>query len=235
MSCASTRTAIGPSTGVGAGRSVRTSASSSGASPGSRLPAEQWAALPKSMAIRYIKQPYVDRTGRKRVLVIATTLVDHGKYSAGDLCDLYARRWDIELKLRDIKTTLGLECFAVKSPAMAEKTLWMMLIVYNRIRCLMQQAAVEAGTPLVEMSFKDILDHTTASQDSYLAHRGKVRRLARPHEDLIATCATKLQLLRPSRHEPRATKRRGKGYPPLSTPRGTYQGKPNKAKTNRAA
>ncbi|MEO8614914.1 MAG: hypothetical protein ABI600_07235 [Luteolibacter sp.] len=54
---------------------------------------------------------------------------------------------------------------------MAHKTLWMMLIAYNLIRCMMQQTAIEADTALGEMSFKGVLDIAAASQDSYLAHR----------------------------------------------------------------
>lgn len=202
---------------------------------GSRLDREQWAALPGQIAIRYIKHPYRDRTGDKRTLVVATTLLDPVDYPAADLCDLYARRWEIELKLRDIKGTLGMERFGVKSPAMARKTLWMMMIAYNLIRCVMQQSAITEGKAPVEMSFKGILDHTTACQDSYLAHRGKPRRLARHHHSVMATCGTKLVDIRPARREPRALKRRPKDYPPLTSPRGIYRDKPNKGKTNRAA
>lgn len=202
---------------------------------GSRLDREQWAALPAQMMIRYIKHAYRDRTGRGRTLVIATTLLDPVKYPAADICALYARRWGIELKLRDIKATLGMDRFAVKSPAMAHKTLWMMMIAYNLIRCLMQQTAAQTGKPLAEISFKGILGHATASQDSYLDHRGKPRRLARHHQSVMATCATKLVGIRPSRHEPRALKRRPKDYPPLTSPRGSYRDKPNKGKTTRAA
>lgn len=202
---------------------------------GSRLDREQWAALPERLEIRYIKHSYQDRSGRKRVLVVATTLTDPVKYPAADLCELYARRWEIELKLRDIKSTLGMESFAVKSPAMAHKTLWMMMIAYNLIRCMVQQTAAGAGKPLVGMSFKGILDHATASQDSYLAHRGNPRRLARHHESVMATCATKQRVIRPLRQEPRALKRRSKDYPPLTSPRGIYREKPNKGKINRAA
>ena len=202
---------------------------------GSRLDPAQWAALPEFLEIRYIKHPYQDRCGQKRTLVVATTLIDAVKYPGIGLCALYARRWEIELKLRDIKSTLGMETFAVKSPAMAHKTLWMMLIAYNLIRCVMQQTAIEAGTAIGELSFKGVLDHAAASQDSYLAHRGKPRRLARHHASVMATCATKQLDIRPSRHEPRALKRRCKDYPPLSSPRGTYREKPNKGKINRAA
>ena len=88
------------------------------------------------------------------MLVVVSTLLDPEKYDALELIDLYARRWDIEVKFRDVKATLGMEEFAVKSPAMAHKTLLMMMIAYNLLRCLMQRSAAR-GKPLVEMSFLD--------------------------------------------------------------------------------
>ena len=202
---------------------------------GSLLSAEQWQALPGRLEIRYIKHSYQDRAGQKRTLVVATTLLDPAKYPAADLCALYAQRWEIELKLRDIKSTLDMESFAVKSPAMAHKTLWMMMIAYNLIRCLMQQTAIGAGKAPGEISFKGVLDYTTASQDSYLAHRGKPRSLVLHHAGVIETCATKLLVIRPSRHEPRAVKKRAKNHPPLTCQRGDYREPPHKRKTNRAA
>jgi hypothetical protein len=83
-----------------------------------------WPALPERIEVRLIKVSYENRAKEKGELVLVTTLTDHGKYDGIELADLYACRWDIELKLRDLKTTLGMEFFAVKSPAMAHKTLW---------------------------------------------------------------------------------------------------------------
>jgi len=54
---------------------------------------------------------------------------------------LYGERWEIELRFRDIKTTLEMEKLAVKTPEMAHKTLWIMMIAYNLVRSQMQEAA----------------------------------------------------------------------------------------------
>ena len=53
-------------------------------------------------------------------------------------------QWDIELDLRNIKTTLGMEQLRCKTPEMAEKELWVYLLAYNLIRLLMAQAALLA-------------------------------------------------------------------------------------------
>lgn len=202
---------------------------------GSTLSKEQWDALPGRLALRYIKLGYEDRAGCKRMLVVVTTLLDAGKYDALEVSNLYARRWDIELKLRDVKTTLGMERFEVRSPGMAQRTLWMMIIAANLLRCLMRQAAVEADVPVWHVSFKGVLDQAVASQESYLAHRGKPRNRRIHHESVIGICATKLIDLRPHRHEPRALKRRPKNYPLLTKPRHEFREVPHRGRPRSAA
>lgn len=189
----------------------------------SPLSPEQWEALPDRMNLRYIKMGYQDRSGQKRTLVIVTTLLDGTRYDALEITTLYARRWEIELKLRDVKTTLCMERFEVRTPAMARKTLWMMMIAYNLIRCLMQQAATRKGCPLGDLSFKGILDLVTASQDSLLMYRGRPRKLAQCREIILEICATKTVTIRPFRHEPRAVKKRPKNFQLLTSPRHVFK------------
>jgi IS4 transposase len=47
--------------------------------------------------------------------VLVTTLLDHRQVSKDDLSALYARRWNVELDLRNLKTTC---CGSVYLPAM---------------------------------------------------------------------------------------------------------------------
>lgn len=202
---------------------------------GSQLSREQWQGLPEELQVRYIKLGYEDRCGQKRALVVVTTLLDTRKYDALEVSGLYAKRWGIELKLRDIKTTLGMENFEVRSPAMAAKTLWMMLIASNLLRGLIQQSAIEADEPLSRVSCKGVLDQALASAAGYLRHRGKPRVLTAHHASVIETCATKLLAVRPFRREPRAVKRRPKGYPHLTAPRELYEEIPHRGRNRRAA
>lgn len=39
--------------------------------------------------------------------ILVTTLLDHRKVSEDDLSELYARRWNVELDLRNLKTTIN--------------------------------------------------------------------------------------------------------------------------------
>lgn len=202
---------------------------------GSTMEAQAWTVLPEELVLRYIKLGYEDRCGTKRMLVVVTTLLDEVKYDALDVATLYARRWDIELKLRDVKTTLGMERYDVRTPEMAAGTLWMMTIACNLLRSLMQRAAIEAGKPLAHMSFKGILDHAVASHGSYLAHRGKPRCLAVHHARVVEACAGKIIDIRPHRREPRAIKRRPKGYPLLTRHRKVFREIPHRGRPRSAA
>lgn len=118
-----------------------------------KLTREAWEALPTTLEVRLIRLDDQDRTGRCRPLTMVTTLTDPTLHDGIELHCLYARRWEIELRLRDIKTTLGFEMLAVKTPEMALKTLAMIRIAYNLMRLLMQRAAREAGEPVSRHQF----------------------------------------------------------------------------------
>ncbi len=91
---------------------------------------------------------------------------------------------------------------------MAHKTLTMMIIAYNLLRTLMQQAAHEAEKPVHHMSFKGALDLATSSHETFriVAHKPRKRRAYT--NAFIALCATEILDIRPFRKEPRARKRR---------------------------
>ena len=77
--------------------------------------------------------------------VLVTTLLDERQVSKDDLSELYARRWNVELDLRNLKTTTGMDVLNCQTPQMNEKQLWVHLLAYNVIRLLMAQAASNAG------------------------------------------------------------------------------------------
>jgi len=191
--------------------------------PGSELNKEEWKALPEKMLVRYIKMGYENRGGDKEMLVVVTDLLDPFAYPAEEVIDLYAERWRIEVKFRDIKTTMGMEHFAVKSPEMAHLTLQMMLITYNLIRCVMQTAAHEAGKSVHEMSFEGIRTVMTSSHESFRALSGKPLLMQKHFEAFIANCAQHVLNIRPFRREPRALKLRPKNFQLLTSSRKTFQ------------
>lgn len=201
----------------------------------SDLSEAQWAALPETMTVRYVKIGYEDRAGEKRMIVVVTTLLDPVAYPAEDILMLYVKRWDIELRFRDIKTTMGMEIFHVKSPEMAHKTLRMMAIAYNLMRTMMQKAAAEAGKPLVEMSFKGCLDTVTSSQIIFAGPWWHVTKYKKMVTEVVLICAGKLIDIRPFRQEPRVLKRRPKPFPLLTSPLHVFRENPHKGAKRRAA
>lgn len=202
---------------------------------GSTLTAEQWEALPAEMEIRLIRFYFEDRDGKKRRMVLATTLTDHGRYDWQELAAIYAQRWDIELRLRDVKTTLGMEYLRVKTPENARKTLRMALIAYNLIKSSCQEAAHSVGKDLRLMSFKGALDTIVANTARYLRRQKHVRKICEIWASTIEMIAGKTIDLRPFRKEPRAQKKRPKTYSYLTAPRAEYKEIPHRGKSRALA
>ncbi|BCU78672.1 IS4 family transposase [Luteolibacter sp. LG18] len=145
---------------------------------GSPLDDAQWQALPDILTLRLIRFHYENRAGEKARMVLVTTLTDPATHDWVELADLYARRWDIELKLRDLKTTLRLERFEVRPPGMARKTLLMVMIAHNLIRGMLQSAAIGEGLPVEALSFKGGLDLLLVWKDQGY-REGATLRIAR--------------------------------------------------------
>ena len=144
--------------------------------------------------------------------VLVTTLLDHRRVSKDDLRQLYARRWNVELDLRNLKTTTGMDVLRCQTPQMNDKQLWVHLLAYNVIRLLMAQAASNADVDPRNLSFK----HTVQLWTQWVACG-----LSAMHDSgrlfaLIAQCQVGH---RPGRIEPRMRKRRPKPYPWLKTAR----------------
>ncbi len=166
---------------------------------------EQYAVAPTAITVREVE---VD--GR----VLVTTLLDHRRVPKHALGALYERRWNIELDLRNIKTTLGMEVLRCLTPAMVEKELWVNLLAYNLIRLLMAQAAHSAGVHPRQLSFKHTVQLWTEWTAQCLG-----RTTAYDHALLMRLLAQSRVGARPGRLEPRARKRRPKSYPWLKVPR----------------
>ena len=127
---------------------------------------------------------------------------------------LYRSRWNVELDLRNIKTTLGMEILRCKTPEMAIKELWVYLLAYNLIRLLMAQAALLADQIPRQLSFKHTLQIWVAWQ-----LRGGSTHDAVSINALLVLIAEPRVGRRPGRVEPRALKRRAKPFPLLTEPR----------------
>lgn len=145
--------------------------------------------------------------------ILVTTLRCANQTPKAALKGLFKSRWHVELDLRNLKSTMGLEMLSCKTPAMAVKELWVYLLAHNLIRLLMVQSASMADCLPRELSFKHSLQ-------LWLAWR----QLDSPDMDeslqkLLTLIAQQRVGRRPGRVELRALKRRPKPYPLLTRTR----------------
>ena len=189
----------------------------------SNLSGDEWAALPKTMKIRIIRFWYTDKDGKQKRKHLVTTLLDHKKHGWKELVSLYLERWDIELRFRDVKTTMGLEELNVKTPEMAQKALAMAMIGCNLIKSVSQEAAHLKDVNIRHISFKGALDEITSCCSNFrnrIKHRAKCVEL---YEDVISLVSDHLLDIRPFRREPRVIKKRPKKFSIMMIPRSEWK------------
>ena len=167
---------------------------------------EEYRNYPRTLILR--ETDVTDEMKTADRFVIVSTLKDPVTYSKQELCKLYHRRWDIELALRDLKVTMGLEHIAANTPDMVEKEIWSHILAYNALRWQMVNAATIAERPVSSVS-------VTTSIQVLLNNTGNI--LGASRRDLTDLRALLFyQMLqcpvgnRPGRKEPRAVKKRPK-------------------------
>ena len=169
----------------------------------------QYRAAPDTMTVRELK------AGGK---ILVTTLICPKTHPKDQLKTLYQSRWHVELDLRHIKETLGMNILSCKTPEMAVKEIWVYLLAYNLIRLMMAQSALMADITPRRISFKHCLQlwlawmqHASTLGDEQL-------------QTLFLLMAQQQVGKRPGRMEPRVVKRRPKAYPLLTSPRRQARG-----------
>lgn len=164
----------------------------------------QYRAAPDTITVRELK------AGGK---ILVTTMTCPKTHPKDQLKTLYQSRWNVELDLRHIKETLGMNILSCKTPEMARKEIWVYLLAYNLIRLMMAQSALMADITPRCISFKHCLQ-------LWLAWRQHASTLSDEQlQTLLLLMAQQQVGKRPGRLEPRAVKRRPKAYPLLTTPR----------------
>jgi hypothetical protein len=191
------------------------------------LSPQEWAQLPAQITVRMIRFTATIRGHRARRLTLVTSLRDPILYPAEQLIALYARRWRLELCLRDLKTTLGMEQLRCQTPDLAEKELLTYLIGHNVIRCLMAETIARHQVDLERLSFKGTIDAARQYTAAILQARSRSMR-TQLWDDLLLNLARDLVPARPNRCEPRAVKRRPKPFPLLTKPRWKFKETPHR-------
>jgi hypothetical protein len=162
---------------------------------------ELFAALPAGLCVRELRYRVTQAGFRTQTVTLVTTLLEVDLYPADALAELYHMRWQVEINLRHLKQTMGLDVLHCQRLVGVLKELTVFALVYNLVRVVMLAAAQRQRVALERISFVDALRWlSTARPGEPLPPLG-----VNPH--------------RPDRIEPRAVKRRPKPYPLLTKPR----------------
>lgn len=135
-----------------------------------------------------------------KVVTLATTLLDPGAYPAKDPAAMHLGRWQVEVDLRHLKTTLAMDVLHRQTPEGVLKELTPYAVAYNPVRLVMLEAGRRRDKSPHRVGFVDALRWPAFS----------------PPGTPLSTPV--VNPVRPDRVEPRCKKRRGKNYPSMILP-----------------
>jgi hypothetical protein len=164
--------------------------------------------MPRSLVLRQIHVTVKEPGFRVRSLLVVTTLTNAKQVSKNDVAQLYRKRWLVELDIRSIKCTLGMDVLRCKTPAMVRKEIWVCLLAYNLIRRTMLQGAKGTEYRPRELSFAYAMQTMAASWVVAPILSQSVNHAVVTAQ--IQGLCYQLVGWRPDRYEPRAVKRRPK-------------------------
>jgi len=174
---------------------------------------EAFDALPRMITVRELRRKVTMPDGRQVQITLITTLLDENRYPAEELIALLKARWNVEVNLRHLKTTMRMNVLRCQTVAGVERELWMYAIVYNAVRLVMLTAAARQRVTPDRISFADAL---------YWVRHGD---LDGPISQLLVVP------LRPDRIEPRLKKRRNDHFGLLTRPRNQMRKTPRRRRS----
>lgn len=166
-------------------------------SPPAWMSQETFDSMPETLTVRELNV-------KGKILI--TTLCCPVTATKEDLKNLYKSRWNIELDIRHIKTTMGMDALSCLSPDMAEKEIWVYLLAYNLIRLIMIESALLCDVIPRQLSFKHTIQlWLTFRQQTGTSNIELIKELLLLVGQLRVGNRTR-------RVEPRVIKRRPKAY-----------------------
>ena len=165
------------------------------------MPADEYASLPEEITVRELRYKVHAPGYRVGEVTLVTTLLEASVYPAEALADLYFRRWQVEVYLRDLKITLKMDVLKCKTVDGVLKELAVFALVYNLVRSVACRAAEAQGVVADRVSVTDAVRWLVGVEgDGDLS--------------VILTVPK-----RKGRIEPRVKKRRPKQYDLMTKPR----------------
>jgi hypothetical protein len=166
--------------------------------------------LPDTLTVREISYSINIPGFRTSQVTIITTLLDTSIYPTDAIIQLYRERWHVELNLRHLKTTLGMDVLRCKTPDLIRKEIYVYLLAYNLIRSLMWSAGTTYGVTPTHLSLQATRHHFNNFIHQFVFINDRFRQHL--YLTLLKVIVHKSVPQRPNRFEPRVVKRRPKAY-----------------------
>lgn len=142
--------------------------------------------------------------------IYVTTFLNDKKYNKKVLAKIYGFRWHVEINIRHIKTTMGMDMLSCKTPSMARKEIGIHFLAYNIIRIMMAEACNRYKCIPNKVSFKSTIQLLNLMIPHFFNNsKNKNQRL---YKELLKEIVKNAVGDRPGRSEPRAVKRRPKPF-----------------------
>lgn len=143
------------------------------------LSSEEFINLPRTLTVRVIKY-YIPSPGyRTKYVILVTTLLDLEVYPTTEIMRLYGQRWEVELDLKHLKTTLGMDILRGKTPEMVRKEIYAYLLAYNLLWAVMWEAGILHKVDPLRLSIQGTRQHLDnfIPQLAFASNRKRVQRL----------------------------------------------------------
>ena len=121
----------------------------------------KYRSYPKQLTMRQVTVDARDKNNRAKQFKVVTTILDVS-IDGKQIGDLYERRWNGEVDIRSIKSTMQMDILRCKTPEMVHKEIWTHLLAYNLLRTVMAVAANENDIDPRKISFKGAKQALTA-------------------------------------------------------------------------
>jgi hypothetical protein len=182
---------------------------------------ELYEQIPPTMTLRMLRFDVSQPGRRVETITVVTTLLDPVAYPAEAIAQLYGYRWNVELDIRQIKQTLGLDHARCKKPEMVQREVWVTLLAYNLIRSVIASAAALHDKQPRQIGFT--LACQTILSSWMLLATGSCCNVQTLTACALERIAANEVANRPGRIEPRVLKRRRHRYPLMRKPRHTLR------------
>ena len=178
---------------------------------------EDFDSIPDDLVLREI-HAYICIPGfRTQEIIVVTTLLDAIEYTSSQILDLYDSRWEAEVNLKHIKTTLGMDILSCETPEMVRKEIYVYLLAYNLLRSLMYDAGTTSGLNPIRLSLQATRQHLNNFTPKWINKTQK--GFQKLYKIMLKKVADSYQEKRVGRVDPRVRKRRPKAYPLMQEPR----------------